>query len=295
MDNKLKVKYNSQLNSVVLRDFKSAELDTFYSILSKMKEQGTQEITFTYQELQHLSKYNMNITIDNYTRELERFYAKLISLNFRFEDEDVIERFVLFDRYKVDKKNQYITVRTSEVFKFLLNDFTTFTQFELEEFVDIKSKYAKMLYKLIKQYQNSDYLTFTIGELRERLDIPDSYKTYHINQRVIEPIKKELSPLIEDFSVEAVKGRGREKRKIVRYVFHFEKQKRDKEKYIPNKYVKEYKKTKPKLTDNRMSKAEREAYINKKLTQKLPIKKRNENNENEEIQNIEGQVDMENL
>lgn len=297
-DNLLKVKFNSQLNTVIMKDFFSSELDIFYTLISKAKEQGSKDITLNYDELKKLTGYNKNITSKDYTKTLERFYSKLIALTFRFEDEDVIEKFVLFDKYKIKKSDNTITIRTSETFKFLLNkldEINKFTQFELREFVKMKSRYSKMLYRIIKQYRKSTWKTMSVDELKMALDIPESYNAGNITQKVIKPIENELPNYIKGFKVIPIKGKGKDKRKIVSYRFEFEKDSIST--WDPNKYNTSNNNKKSKLKtlakeDNRMTKQDRLDYVNRKMNQRLPIET---HEEFEEIKNVEGQIDLEDL
>ncbi|MDC7286158.1 replication initiation protein, partial [Bifidobacterium thermophilum] len=52
--------------------------------------------------------------------------------------------------------NQPLEVSVNDRFAFLLTDLTSqFTRFELAEFADLKSKYAKEFYRRAKQYRSS--------------------------------------------------------------------------------------------------------------------------------------------
>ena len=55
--------------------------------------------------------------------------------------------FNLFSRFTIDKDQQTLTVRVNPEFTWLLNEFTDklkgYTVFELKEFIELQSKYAK--------------------------------------------------------------------------------------------------------------------------------------------------------
>ncbi|WP_148776456.1 RepB family plasmid replication initiator protein, partial [Enterococcus faecium] len=67
------VRYNNGLNTTALRGFKPVEMDVFWAILSKMKRQGTAEVTFDFNLFRYLVKYDR--------REKDSFYSVLKALS----------------------------------------------------------------------------------------------------------------------------------------------------------------------------------------------------------------------
>ena len=77
--------------------------------------------------------------------------------------------------------------------KHILNSITAdFTKFELQEMTQLKSTYAKNMFRLLKQYKHTGYFKIQINDFRERLDIPKSYRMSEIDKYVFKPIIKEL-------------------------------------------------------------------------------------------------------
>ena len=56
----------------------------------------------------------------------------------------------------------------------------------------LKSTYAKNMFRLLKQYKHTGYFKIQINDFRERLDIPKSYRMSEIDKYVFKPIIKEL-------------------------------------------------------------------------------------------------------
>ncbi|MDN8748628.1 RepB family plasmid replication initiator protein, partial [Staphylococcus aureus] len=82
-------------------------------------------------------------------------YKKMLNLTMRYEDDDVIDRFVLFNHYRIHKREQYLEISTSSNIKHILNSITNnFTKFELKEMTMIKYTYSKNMLILIKQNKN---------------------------------------------------------------------------------------------------------------------------------------------
>ena len=216
------VVYKDELNTVPLRNFNSKEMDLFFSICSKMRNEELSTLTFNFQDLRDLSNYKMTAT-DHFISDLENIYTKLIELDFRLETEEKIIKFVLFTRYEIDKINETISIRINEDFKHILNNiFDNFTKFELEEFTTLRSSYSKTAYRLLKQFRQSGYYIVQIDEFKRLFDVPESYKMGNIDQRVLKPIEDELPQFFENLKITKLRGKGRRKRFIEYIEFKFE-------------------------------------------------------------------------
>ncbi|ETJ37306.1 Initiator Replication family protein, partial [human gut metagenome] len=51
------VVYQNEMNLVPLRKFTSTEIDIFFSLCNRLKEQDVKEVTIPFEELRHLSNY----------------------------------------------------------------------------------------------------------------------------------------------------------------------------------------------------------------------------------------------
>lgn len=216
------VVYKDEMNTVPLRNFNSKEMDLFFSICSKMRNEELSTVSFDFQDLRDLSNYKMTAT-DHFISDLENIYSKLIELDFRIETEEKIIKFVLFTKYEIDKINETISIRINDEFKHILNNiFDNFTKFELEEFTTLRSSYSKTAYRLLKQFRQSGYYIVQIDEFRRLFDIPESYQMSDIDKRVLERIEDELPEFFKDLKITKLRGKGRRKRFIEHIEFKFE-------------------------------------------------------------------------
>lgn len=215
------VVYKDEMNTVPLRNFNSKEMDLFFSICSKMRNEELNTVTFDFEDLRELSNYKMTAT-NHFISDLESIYNKLIQLDYRIETEEKIIKFVLFTKYEIDKVNQTMSIRINEEFKHILNNiFGGFTKFELEEFTNLNSSYSKTAYRLLKQFRSTGYYIVQIDEFKRLFDVPESYQMYNITQRILDPIEKELSPHFENLKITKLRGKGRRKRFIEHIEFKF--------------------------------------------------------------------------
>lgn len=216
------IKYNNRMNEVSFNKFSKVELDLFFAICYKMKEKKLETIRLSFEELKKLSKYNKNVTIEEFFERLKSMYDKLIKLNFFYEDEEKYIKFVLFTKYEINKKKHYVDVSVNKDFEYILNELkVNFTRFELEEFTKLKSSYSKQMFKLLAQYNSTGIFIISTGVFREKLDIPVSYKMHHIDSKVLKPIINELKSYFRNLKLEKIK-KGRN---IDRLKFTFDKRK----------------------------------------------------------------------
>jgi len=202
------IQYHNDLNTLQMIGFTEKEIDIFFSICFKLKNQGTNEIVLTFEELKKLINYTHR-GLERFCKTLDNTYKNLLSLNFRIEDDEKIVRFVLFTGYEINKKKKNLTIKVNEQFKYLLNDFmANYTKFDLAELVSLKSTYAKGMYKLLKQYRNTGWYDISMDEFRNLLGIPEYYKMGNIDQKIMKPILEELPLYFKNLKLEKFK-RGR--------------------------------------------------------------------------------------
>ncbi len=200
--------YKNELNLIPMRNFNAKEMDLLFSICSQVREKGTDIVEFSFDDLKELSDYKMTAT-KHFIKDIESVYDKLIQLNFKMGTDTEFTKFVLFKEYSVSESKAIVTVGVNEKFKYILNEITqNFTKFELEEFTNIRSSYAKTAYRLLKQYRKTGYAIFTMNQFRELLCIPESYQTFNINQKIIKPIETELSQYFQGLKIKKVKAKG---------------------------------------------------------------------------------------
>ncbi len=191
------VKYNNRLNDVVFKGFTDTELKLFFAICSQMKERGSEEVTFTFSQLKELTGEKRHLTEQEYSEAVQSMYHKLVHLSYIYNDgEDIAGEFNLFQGYERSLKEQTFTISVSPKYIFFFNSLTSeFTRFELEEFVTLNGKYAKLLYKHLRQWRSTGTYVVLMSDLKELLDVPENYETKFITSRIIQPSVDRLAKL----------------------------------------------------------------------------------------------------
>ena len=123
------VVYRNEMNLVPLRKFTSTEVDLFFTLCNKLKEQDTRKLEIPFDELKHLSNYYSRSQA-RFIKDLEHVYDKMLHLTYTERNEQSFENFVLFTSYKVDIKKQYLSISVNNDLKHILNSITAdFTKF----------------------------------------------------------------------------------------------------------------------------------------------------------------------
>lgn len=231
-------KYDNELNSIPLSHLTRTETNLFFSIISKMRDRGTEKVRFYFDELKNLSDYRGK-NMDRFIDSMLKLYKKMLTLNFGITSKNglVHEQFIMFSEFKIDAESEYpyVDIKIYEKAVPLLNELSTWVRFSLKEFNDIHSVYAKTLFRLFKQFRTTGKVILPVEKFNELLDVPKSYKQWHVNTKILKPAMEELSKYFDNLKVEKeyFKKRGRP---LKSYTFTFKPDK--KEKFIDNKFEK---------------------------------------------------------
>lgn len=207
------------MNMIPMRNFNAVEMDLFFSICSKMRDKKTRTITFTFEELKELSNYKPTAT-SRFADDIENVYRKMINLNYYHRENKKREMFVLFTGFSIDEKEMTAEIRTNPDFEYILNRLThEFTKFELEEFVSLRSSYAKSMYRLLKQYRTTGYWIKATDVFRELLCVPEKYRMCDIDKWVLKPIQEELSLCFDKFRIKKIPAKKSRKIEFIEFSF----------------------------------------------------------------------------
>lgn len=230
MSNEL-VKYQPELNTIPLRKFSPTEMNLFFSIVSRMRDKGDQTVRFSFDQLKELSNYKPTAN-RRFIDDIKRTYDHLMDLRFGSQSKSGLsfERFVMFTKFKIngDVDEPYVDVEIYKDALPLLNNLESWVRYALIEFRDLKSSYAKTMFRLLKGYRTTGYAYFSKADFNELLDIPKSYKEFHVNQRILAPIREELTPLFRGLTVRKKYGKGRGK-PVIGYSFAWKPERKDAE------------------------------------------------------------------
>ncbi|MFQ4160085.1 replication initiation protein [Pediococcus pentosaceus] len=230
MSNEL-VKYDPELNTIPLRKFTPIEMNLFFSIISRMRDKGNEKVRFSFDQLKELSNYKPTAN-KRFIDDIENTYQKILSLRFGRRSKSGLNRefFVMFTEFEIkgEADEPYVDIQVYPKALHLLNDLESWVRYALSEFKDLKSSYAKTMFRLIKQFRTTGYAYFSKEDFFDLLDIPKSYWNIpsNVDKKVIKPIKEELTPLFRGLTIRKKYGKGRGK-PVIGYSFSWKPEKKD--------------------------------------------------------------------
>ena len=229
------VKYHNDLNTVTMRKWTAEEMNFFFSIIAKVRDEGTQEIEFNTDEIQliaNFDKRNPKRWVDTMTNTAD----KISQLTYIERTTEKISVMTLFSRFDIFPKERKVIVQVSPNFDYMVNRISAnFTSYELHEFTQIRSTYAKSVYRLLKQWRTIGKIEFDINEFKRLLDTPEYYGPSEIDKNILKPVSRELTQYFKNLKVKKVKANTRGT-PVTGYIFTWQPEKT--EKWINNKYQK---------------------------------------------------------
>lgn len=260
------VKYHNDLNSVVMRGWTSEEMNLFFSIVAKIRDKGTEKIEFNTLELKELTQF-ANQHKQRWEDVMLNTANKIIKLNYIERTTKKISIMALFSRFDVYLEEKKLVVEVTKNFEYIVNKLTGhFTTYELAEFTQIRSTYAKTMYRILKQWRTVGKKEFEISDFKKLLDMPEYYKPSQIDKNVLTPIRKELPKYFNNLKIKKVKA-NTQGTPVTGYIFTWEPEKTNS--WNPNKYKTPSKKKKPyrskdgKEVANKMAEKRREEWFKK--------------------------------
>ena len=237
------VKHHNDLNTIIMRKWNAEEMNFFFAIITKVRDEGTRLMRFDTDELRNLASKDFHL--ERWSQTMKSVADKVVDLKYYERTEHSYAVMNLFSYFRVDEKERIVEVEVSSKFEYVINKLEAqFTQYELAEFTNIRSTYAKTAYRLLKQWRTVGRKEFKIDEFKTLLDMPAGYKSSEIDRAVVKPILKQLSPYFENLKVKKIKSNKRGN-PVLGYEFTWNPEKS--ESYDPNKF------NKPKYKQKRQS------------------------------------------
>ena len=243
------VKYSNDLHKLKIGNFGEMEQNLLFGILANCRNKYD-EFVMTLAELNEFSpsrKYTANEMLQK-ALSLRESIFKLDFSVIKSKDENYHEQDIynLFSRFTIcynGKKNDFenaelteIRLKVNEDFRELIANLTKeFTQYELEEFIFLNSRYTKTIYRYLKQFRTTGIWRVSWDDFKEILGIPSSYKMCDIDKQILKPSVEQLQePLnlfersrtpFKNLKYTKIKGKGRGRGGAIKEIeFTFDKQ-----------------------------------------------------------------------
>lgn len=230
MEKKL-VKYDNKFNLTNLNELSKIEQDIFMTICSRFSKEKVERIEIPYEVI----KADADLSLRKYTnKKFKEFMivtqSKILRLNFSVQTEEGLKQRPLFREFFTPNKGECTIAQLDDLFLQYLYDIPqkiAFSQFELDCFLVLKSKYSKTLLRFLLQNFTGKW-TIDWQDFCIKMGFPQSHKTsmrfLTLNKAINELNKTDLVSNIH-YEVTKKRSHGSPIDKIT-FIFEINKQKK---------------------------------------------------------------------
>ena len=206
--NKDLVKYHNDINKLKMGNLDEKELELFFALCVELKDIGEDEVKINIREFKR--KYNIanknNIRFEKY---METVVNKFLDTRIIIKTKNKLDIGNFFTRFTLDFDVNTLFVQINRSYLYLLNNLVEmYTQFNFEDYQNLKSKYAKRLMPKLSQWNGTKKIEYKKDELYEILGATESYKTdiSSFNKRILKPATTELRKIFYNLKIKPIKN-----------------------------------------------------------------------------------------
>ena len=206
------VKHHNDFNKLSLGNFSELEQNLLFGILTNCQNKSIVDIEIQADDLKRFVD-RTNATQEQLFKLVDDLATNFFKLDFTRIKEcpdgskekeiyNLFSRFTMKYYGKNDKdpnaRLEKIILRVNSDFAYLINELTgDFTQYELEEFLYLRGKYSKSLYRLLKCVRKTGYYIKKWSDFKDLMGIPESMSQNMIETRILKPCVEKLSETIK--------------------------------------------------------------------------------------------------
>lgn len=202
------VKYHNDINKLKMGNLDEKELELFFALCVELKDIGEDEVKINIREFKR--KYNIanknNIRFEKY---METVLNKFLDARIIIKTKNKLDIGNFFTRFTLDFNVNTLFVQINKSYLYLLNNLVEmYTQFNFEDYQNLKSKYAKRLMPKLSQWNGTKKIEYKKDELYEILGATESYKTdiSSFNKRILKPATTELRKIFYNLKIKPIKN-----------------------------------------------------------------------------------------
>lgn len=202
------VKYHNDINKLKMGNLDEKELELFFALCVELKDIGEDEVKINIREFKR--KYNIanknNIRFEKY---METVVNKFLDTRIIIKTKNKLDIGNFFTRFTLDFDVNTLFVQINRSYLYLLNNLVEmYTQFNFEDYQNLKSKYAKRLMPKLSQWNGTKKIEYKKDELYEILGASESYKSdiSSFNKRILKPATTELRKIFYNLKIKPIKN-----------------------------------------------------------------------------------------
>ncbi len=201
------IRYDNCINSMLPTGLSKLELNVFMYIMAAFKDASSYEVTISYDALRDIIRYNPKRTNKDFDLVLQNLCSKLQKVTLYASEGDTDGDYCLFPTFIRNWYDRTLTVGINPRAKRLFETRTQYTQFDIREFISLKSKAAKFIFVNLKQFRTTGIWHVYIEDFKKKLGAA-SYSTNNCIQKLLYPAVNELTEkhVFDDLSIKIEYG-----------------------------------------------------------------------------------------
>ncbi|ALV24673.1 MULTISPECIES: replication initiation protein [Campylobacter] len=203
--------FRNKMNSILFPvNFTARDYDIFFTICWYAKQMGYSDsrnfIEMPYSKIAQFFSDSLNKT--RFNNEIIDFCKKVLGENGSAvyktleitDNDEIMTAGVFFISIKAFRNTQILRFKLNTDALDILFGTLKFMKINLHDFVSIRGKFAKTLYRLLRQYENIKpdkdgfkCVNFNRSDFERFMSVPEKYETRDLDRRVINPSIDELN------------------------------------------------------------------------------------------------------
>lgn len=213
---------------ISLANYSKCEMDLLMIIFAAVRDIYTEDVVLTYGFLRDtagfgpVSNRRMFDMLEKTNAKTEAAIARRFSVNSNGKRSSI--KMAIFPVFEQSEATALLRIAVNPEFTYLFNELNEggWTSFELEEFLKLKSKYSKRLYRHLKIWKTVGKVTLSMEDIRDIIGLPTSYEPKTIGSKM-KSFVKELDPLFKDLKLRTmeVSNHGKGRSSVIGYTITF--------------------------------------------------------------------------
>ena len=186
------IRYDNNINSFFPTGLTKLEMNAFMYILSRFYENPEDEVTIPYRTIRDIIKYNPKRTSRDLDDVLAGLCIKISKVSYSTATDNEESDFSLFSSFTRNWYERELNVAINPRAKALLSVSKGYTQFDIREFISLKSKAAKYIFINLKQFRSTGIWHIRVEDFKARLGAC-GYSNNNCIQKLVNPAIEELT------------------------------------------------------------------------------------------------------
>lgn len=219
------VRVANKVQKVNLGGMSETAINVFWACMALLKNKGTDTIQMNATALRKATNINKHTSIAELSDWLKVNVRDKLNLSVEVKDissPNAWESINLFSVFKFDGKDTF-EIKLNADFVDFVNNFgkeNPYTEFGLNDIVNVHGKYAKIIFYMLKMYKYVGVVEISKDELMKKLNVPASTTTRKFNQAILKPSIATLSSFFNNLECETIYSAS-DSRRISGYKFTF--------------------------------------------------------------------------